>query len=186
MKSYSKALSFLVKLVSLPLKVGSDNPKKVEFQVACSLLPYLYGYNKATISALYKQAWVETGDFKSALFQHYNNAFGMRVPNVREWLGTGSHDTATKGTFSIYSSVTCSLLDRILLDKYNNVNRNTGFDNYLQEVIYIKNYLPEYERNDYWVNITENAPAFNFFFKAIISVICTTIGVYYITNRLFG
>lgn len=186
MKKYSKALSFLVKLVSLPLKVGSDSPQKVEFQTACALVPYLYGYNSATISALYKQAYVETGDFKSDLFLYSNNAFGMKVPSIREWLGVGTYDVPGKGTFSVYSSVTDSLLDRISLDKYNNVKRNNSFTGYLNEVINEKNYLPEDERVQYLVNITQNAPAFNFFFKAIVSVVCTTLGIYYITNRLFG
>lgn len=181
--NYAKLLSFLVKVVSLPLKVGSDNPKKIEFQTACALLPYLYGYNKATTEALFKQAWAETGDFSSDLFKYCNNAYGMRVPNTREWLGVSSYTTPTNGTFSVYSSVTCSLLDRILLDKYNKTKTNTDFHSYLEEVIEDKNYLPVEEHSIYWTLI-QNAPPFNFFFKAVVSVICTVFGFYYIINRV--
>lgn len=112
-----------------------------------------------------------------------SNAYGMRVPNTREWLGVSSYTTPTNGTFSVYSSVTYSLLDRILLDKYNKTKINTGFYDYLEEVIVEKNYLPAAEHSVYWTLI-QNAPAFNFFFKAVISVICTIFGFYYIINRV--
>tara|TARA_B100000902_G_C26839614_1_gene682740 strand:+ start:45 stop:620 length:576 start_codon:yes stop_codon:yes gene_type:complete len=179
-------LSYLIKLVSLPLKIGSSNPQEIEFKTALSIVPYFYGYNKQTISALFKQSWVETGNFKSLLFVEFNNAFGMKVPSKRRSLRNGEYDVVGKGTFSTYSNLTFGLIDRILLDKYNKVQTNTSFDSYLDQVINQFNYLPLDERANYFENIYENAPVFNFFFKAFVSALFTLFGLYYITNRLFN
>lgn len=183
---FEHVLSYMIKLISLPLKIGASNSKEIEFKTALSIIPYLYGYNKQTVSALFKQSWLETGNFKSLLFVEFNNAYGMKVPSKRRSLRNGEYNVVGKGTFSTYSNSTFSLIDRILLDKYNGVQTNTSFDGYLDSVINQFNYLPLAERADYFENIYENAPAFNFFFKAFVSAIFTLFGLYYITNRLFN
>ena len=71
----SRILPYAVKLISLPLKVGSKNPEKVEFQTAVSLVPYLYGYNSSVVDAMYRQAWAETGDFDSGIFFNAKKRF---------------------------------------------------------------------------------------------------------------
>ena len=179
-------ISYLVKLISLPLKIGVSNPKEIEFKTALSIVPYFYGYNKQTISALFRQSWVETGNFKSLLFVEFNNAFGMKVPTKRQSLRNGEYNVTGKGIFSTYSNVTYSVIDRILLDKYNGVQTNTSFDAYLDSVINQFNYLPVDERANYFENKYENAPTFNFFFKAFVSAICTLFGLYFFYNRLFN
>ena len=180
-----KVLPSLVKLISLPLKVGSNNPKKVEFQTAISLVPYLYGYNSEVIQAMFAQAWFETGDFDSNLFFSANNAFGMRVPNRRPSLRKGEYLTEGNGTFSYYANVTDSILDKIILDKYNNVPTDQTGADYINVQVYEKNYLPPDERENYVDKILNFAPRNNFFFRAIASSILSILGLYYIVNNLF-
>lgn len=180
-----KVLPYLVKLISLPLKVGATNSKKIEFQTAVSLIPYLYGYNNETIQAMYKQAWAETGNFDSNLFFSANNAFGMRVPSVRPSLRSGEYLTSGNGTFSYYSNVTNSILDKIILDKYNKVPTDSTGADYINVQVYEKNYLPPAERVNYVALILESAPRLNFFFKAIASSVFSFLGLYYILNTLF-
>lgn len=180
-----KILPYVVKLISLPLKVGATNPKKIEFQTAVSLIPYIYGYNTETINAMFKQAWAETGNFDSNLFFSANNGFGMRVPSVRPSLREGEYLTEGNGSFSYYANVTDSLLDKIILDKYNSVPTDKTAEDYINVQVYEKNYLPEPERANYVDLILNKAPRLDFFFKAFASSIFSVLGIYYIANNLF-
>lgn len=73
---------------------------------------------------LIAQAKHETGNFSSDLFYKANNAFGMKVPTIRKWLGNGSI-TLGNETFSTYSSPTMSAKD--MVEYLRNMNYKTYY-----------------------------------------------------------
>ncbi|QQV90348.1 mannosyl-glycoprotein endo-beta-N-acetylglucosaminidase [Cellulophaga phage Omtje_3] len=49
------------------------------------------GYSNISVKLLYAQAWHETGDFKSPVYEQNKNLFGMRHPSKRKTLSQGSN-----------------------------------------------------------------------------------------------
>lgn len=73
---------------------------------------------------LIAQAKHETGNFTSNLFKQANNAFGMKVPSIRNWLGNGSI-TLGNETFSTYKDVSTS--GRDMLEYLRNMGYKTSY-----------------------------------------------------------
>ncbi|AGO47285.1 mannosyl-glycoprotein endo-beta-N-acetylglucosaminidase [Cellulophaga phage phi12:2] len=51
----------------------------------------LNGYGNISVKLLYSQAWHETGNFKSPVYEQNKNLFGMRHPSKRKTLSLGSN-----------------------------------------------------------------------------------------------
>ena len=69
---------------------------------------------------VYRQALLETGGFKSDLFQQANNCFGMRLAKVRQTTATGTYKYHAKYKHWYYS-----VLDyRLLQDWYENAGHS--------------------------------------------------------------
>jgi hypothetical protein len=80
------------------------------------------------------QAILESGHFKSAVFRHNNNAFGIRLPKKRETTAIGS-----KMGYAVYDDICLSIEDRLLYEKrYLSKFTKEQYYNYLNRV-YAKN-----------------------------------------------
>jgi hypothetical protein len=58
------------------------------------------------------QAILESGHFKSDVFRHNNNAFGIRLPKKRETTAIGSNLG-----YAVYNDICLSIEDRLLYEK---------------------------------------------------------------------
>lgn len=63
---------------------------------------------------VFAQAVLETGHFRSKLFQNSNNLFGMKLPRVRETVALGK----TKGGYAMFNSWESSVYDYSLWQNY--------------------------------------------------------------------
>lgn len=92
--------------------------------------------------ALFSQAYLETGNFKSDIWKKTKNAFGMRPSQQREKFYCWVHSTAT-GKYAGYNSHFDSIQDRLDLD--DNFNR----DNDLKSLSDVRNYMEEVYEDGY-------------------------------------
>ena len=103
-----------------------------------SLLIYLIarceGYPKSIALCLVKQAQLESGNFTSNGFKSASNAFGMKQPRKRPTLSVGTIQLS-EGTFARFSSLSTSVLDRIMWDRYFNIKITSNPEKYMNDVI---------------------------------------------------
>ncbi len=64
------------------------------------------GYGNISVKLLYSQAWHETGNFSSQVYNENKNIFGMRHPSKRKTLSQGSQHGHAR-----YKSVKDSIVD---------------------------------------------------------------------------
>lgn len=98
----------------------NDDAIRVLAAAASAGIPF---YAQKLIAA---QAMHETGNFTSNVYRQNNNAFGMKIPNVRKSpyiLGAGTSAPASEGStpYAKYSSVEDSVKDVLHLYAYNGI-----------------------------------------------------------------
>lgn len=104
------------------------------------------------IVGLYIQANLETDGFKSRLYTQENNLFGMRPSKARTKYYSGVSSTGN-GEFASYDNAVSSIMDRVDLDRYNNVTPpQSGYLD--QQLIWLnkvlsKGYVPQNQRDQY-------------------------------------
>lgn len=89
----------------------SNAKKEVLFED--SVYEYIKSLNIKHPEVVFKQAKIESGNFKSTVFRENNNMFGMRVPNKRSNTVIGEN----RG-YSIYNSWQESIIDYALYQTY--------------------------------------------------------------------
>lgn len=97
-----------------------------------------WDYGKKEAIALVAQAMLECGNgLNSGYVKKYNNLFGMNHPSKRPSLSFKS-EGGEYGTAANYKTLAESVEDRILWDKYNQINPNNTkppiYLNYIQKV----------------------------------------------------
>lgn len=110
-----------IRLLNLNLP---ERKLKAQFQIA--LQAALNGYSIANTRLLLKQSILEAGtNYDSKAVLEDNNVFGMGKVFKRPTLQTGSRiarDTTGRNYIGQYSSIGCSVADRIYWDQYNSVD----------------------------------------------------------------
>lgn len=116
------------------------------------------GYSEAYARALTAQAWHETGNWTSNVWNQANNMFGMKVAQKRPQNNSGSYNS-----YATYSSWEDGVLDRIALDTYFKTEKpedNSQVLFYMKEV-QLKGYAEDGSYVTKWHNIYNQLyPAF--------------------------
>ena len=98
------------------------------------LITYLYLKKVRFMDIIIKQAKLETGNFKSKLFKHGNNLFGMRFPRKRDTYAYKKIYNHAK-----YYHWTESVDDFIFFLKYNKIEKYDDYYEFLINVKYAEN-----------------------------------------------
>ena len=124
---------------------GFDRNTFLDVQILTRLVVFLMGGSQRYATILIRQSALETAHGKSRIFKLGSNAFGMKPimqrPNYAD--GTITIDGAT---YANYRSITHSIADRILWDRWNGIEYSTTDDDYL-DAIQAANYStdPDYK-----------------------------------------
>lgn len=79
---------------------------------------------KAYTCWITQQSVLETGNFKSKIFNDFNNGFGMGVPRIRKSLRIGDYLASNGERFSTYKNFEDSVADYLLYAEYFNMPTN--------------------------------------------------------------
>ena len=91
---------------------------KQEVAFEDSVYQYILFLNIKHPEVVFKQAKIESGNFKSKVFREYNNMFGMKMPYKRPTMAIGK----TSSGFAIYDSWKDSVIDYALYQAYSAKN----------------------------------------------------------------
>lgn len=101
-------------------QIQSDSMNLDVFMELTSRAGMDIGDDASIIVALYIQASIETGNFKSRLYSEDNNMFGMR-PAIKRERFYDSIVNRGNGDFCKYADLSYSLRDRLNWDEYNKI-----------------------------------------------------------------
>lgn len=113
----------------IPKPKNENSPIPAFYKKVNKTLPNLDSKMKTYITA---QAMHETGIFTSELFLEHNNAFGMKMPSVRDTTATAM----TENGFAHYDSVEDSIRDLQLY--FENFNYPDSFENATEYIKFAK------------------------------------------------
>ena len=104
-----------------------------------AFMPVFFGKYKRYAPWIEAQAKHETGNFQSALFKKYHNAFGMKVPTKRDTVNVGSTPLGEfrTGPYLAYKNLSQSVRDYIKWLDYHktptNIETPRSYFEYLQD-----------------------------------------------------
>lgn len=98
--------------------------KELNFQ---NLKDYMHEIKIHFPDIVFKQARIESGNFKSRICKENNNLFGMRLAKKRETTAVGENKK-----YAVYDNWQQSVDDYKLWQEYHKINENTKREDYLK------------------------------------------------------
>jgi hypothetical protein len=149
--------------------------KKLMFYISLAFACLIRGYLKR-YRLLLAQAVFETGSFSSNIFNEKNNAFGMKVPNIRKFYGSSDGSG-----WAVYSNYLNCCLDRIEWDKYREL---VFMDNegYIEAVTYY--YSPDSGYENIWKSTASGSNIQSLVLFGFVGLLIVISGLLYLVYLL--